>query len=323
MDTNTQFVPAGGMTVREIADLCEVDRTTVLRWAHKVPENGPKQNDQGSTDGDPGQNNQIPLDRLIPRNLEGIAEKLAEAEKSGKEPATFTLAETLAIIGEGGGKKTLASLLRENALSKDMMALQSNAGPILAKLELKLANIATYLDVMEELLPLLPRLKALPATQEEVEERVVENAKQGHWHKPFTQFVCPYYGRESMPDTISRMLGNIKELEQLASGVNNLLKVNRPAEVNVAGFIQQGYDTLNVPIARFVVESIEYTDREKDWVLLSDLYAAYLPMSRYPVSQEVFGKYLGDHYPHLSVTTKKFAGAVETVVTKIRIRQKN
>jgi transcriptional regulator with XRE-family HTH domain len=66
------------MTVKEIADLCGVDQSTVWRWAQK--------------------------DNLL-HFAKGIIEKLEEARKSGKDPADFTLDETLAIIGEGGGNK--------------------------------------------------------------------------------------------------------------------------------------------------------------------------------------------------------------------------
>jgi hypothetical protein len=56
------------------------------------------------------------------KNWQGLVIKLEEAEKSGKA-ADFTLDETLAIIGEGGGNKTLAALLAENAASKDKLTV--------------------------------------------------------------------------------------------------------------------------------------------------------------------------------------------------------
>jgi AcrR family transcriptional regulator len=84
------------MTIKEIAKMCGVNRTTVLRWAHKIAD-------------DPVQ------------NAQGLAVKLEDAEKGGKDPAGFTLEETLAIIGEGGGNKALASLLAENARNKDAL----------------------------------------------------------------------------------------------------------------------------------------------------------------------------------------------------------
>jgi predicted transcriptional regulator len=82
------------MTIKEIAELCGVDQSTVWRWAQK--------------------------DDLL-QNAKGITVKLEEARKSGKDPAAFTLEETLAIIGEGGNNKALASLLKENAENKDKL----------------------------------------------------------------------------------------------------------------------------------------------------------------------------------------------------------
>lgn len=74
------------MTMREVADLCEVDRTTVLRWIGKI-ENGALRTEIGA--------------------------KCTEADEA-KKPARFDLREVLAIIN-AGGKHTLASLLAENA----------------------------------------------------------------------------------------------------------------------------------------------------------------------------------------------------------------
>jgi predicted transcriptional regulator len=88
------------MTIKEIAELCGVDQSTVWRWAQK--------------------------DDLL-QNAKGITEKLEEARKSGKDPAGFTLDETLTIIGEGGGRKALASLLEETAVTKEVLAVQSEA----------------------------------------------------------------------------------------------------------------------------------------------------------------------------------------------------
>jgi hypothetical protein len=83
------------MTVKEIAELCGVDERTVYRWAEAG-------------------------DILSP----GLSKKL---EKAGHGvSADFTLDETLAIIGEGGGNKTLASLLADNAATKNALAAQTD-----------------------------------------------------------------------------------------------------------------------------------------------------------------------------------------------------
>jgi hypothetical protein len=85
------------MTIKEIAELCGVSGETVRRWIHSIAD--PTQNVEGN----------------LLQNAQGLAEKLEQAEKSGKAPANFTLEETLAIIRDGGGNKTLASLLEDNA----------------------------------------------------------------------------------------------------------------------------------------------------------------------------------------------------------------
>jgi uncharacterized protein YjcR len=88
------------MTIKEIAELCGVEPRTINNWVHKIAD-------------DPG------------KNFQGLAVKLEEAEKSGKDPADFTLDETLAIIGEGGKNKALASLLAENAANKNTLKVQN------------------------------------------------------------------------------------------------------------------------------------------------------------------------------------------------------
>jgi transposase len=84
------------MTIKEIAELCGVDSRTIYRWAEKAESLN---------------------DKMSLRNKIG--------EGSPENPADFTLEETLAIIGEGGGNKTLASLLAENAVTKNALAVQS------------------------------------------------------------------------------------------------------------------------------------------------------------------------------------------------------
>jgi transcriptional regulator with XRE-family HTH domain len=110
------------MTVKEIAELCGVDQSTVWRWAQK--------------------------DDLL-QNAKGITEKLEEARKSGKDPADFTLDETLTIIGEGGKNKALASLLAENAVTKNALVVQSEVIAKIAKLAEKLPEIFERIDKLE------------------------------------------------------------------------------------------------------------------------------------------------------------------------------
>jgi hypothetical protein len=155
------------MTIKEIAELCGVGRRTIERWAHKISDD-PGQNAQG----DPG------------KNFQGLAEKLAEAEKSGKDPADFTLDETLTIIGEGGGNKALASLLAENARNKDALVVR-DASPAVVNV------FANFTRHMEKAKALIERQSALlddprKAAYDELEKFVNENLavdERGH-HNP-------------------------------------------------------------------------------------------------------------------------------------------
>jgi hypothetical protein len=74
-----------GMTIKEIAELCNVDRTTILRWAQKVK------------------------DGAI---CTEISANCTEAQDV-KEPAKLGLRAVIAII-RAGGRETLASLLMDN-----------------------------------------------------------------------------------------------------------------------------------------------------------------------------------------------------------------
>jgi transcriptional regulator with XRE-family HTH domain len=156
------------MTIEEIAELCGVDRSTVWRWAQK---DSLLQNAKGMPD-DPVQ------------NAQGITEKLEEARKSGKDPADFTLDETLAIIGEGGGNKALASLLAENARNKDALVIQ-DASPVIAGV---FANLAKQMARTEALIEQQSALLDDPkkAAYDELEKFVSENLavdEKGH-HDP-------------------------------------------------------------------------------------------------------------------------------------------
>ena len=77
------------MTIREIADLCETDKTTVQRWIKRIDD---------------------------AKRIE-IDAKCTEADAT-KKPARFDLREVLAIIN-AGGKHTMAALLAENAKSHE------------------------------------------------------------------------------------------------------------------------------------------------------------------------------------------------------------
>jgi hypothetical protein len=108
------------MTIKEIAELCAVDQSMVWRWA------------------------QEPACKM----QAGLTEKLGEAGH-GKS-ADFTLGETLAIIGEGGGRKALASLLAENAANQNALVVQSEATAKIMGWYEKHKNLPEQLEEMEK-----------------------------------------------------------------------------------------------------------------------------------------------------------------------------
>ena len=87
------------MTIKEIAELCGVDDTTILRWTRNISDC---------------------------KMQSDIKSKL---KKSGHGIASdFSLEETLAIISDGGGNKTLAALLEENSKNKNALSIAGSGG---------------------------------------------------------------------------------------------------------------------------------------------------------------------------------------------------
>jgi DNA-binding transcriptional MerR regulator len=170
------------MTVKEIAELCGVNETTVLRWIHKTADDL-LQNAEGSkmnnAQGDPMQNAQGDL-----RNFyEGLKMKLSDAQKTGSIPADFTLEETIAIIGDGGKNKTLAALLAENAANKNAVAARNGTTAIFEQLLARLDRIekalSAGLSANNTDKPLLPDPKeeAYRELRQFVEQRLIITAQ--------------------------------------------------------------------------------------------------------------------------------------------------
>lgn len=112
------------MTIKEIAELCGVDDTTILRWTRNISDC---------------------------KMQSDIKSKL---KKSGHGIASdFSLEETLAIIGDGGGNKTLAALLEENSKNKNALSIAGSGGgavQILNKFNDRLERIEKALGDLAE-----------------------------------------------------------------------------------------------------------------------------------------------------------------------------
>ncbi|WP_444818594.1 helix-turn-helix domain-containing protein [Treponema denticola] len=91
------------MTIKEIAELCGVEERTVRNWCH---------------------GKRFLRENFSLRNV--IVKKLEKG--SPEKPSDFSLEETLAIIGDGGGNKTLAALLEENSKNKNALSIAGSGG---------------------------------------------------------------------------------------------------------------------------------------------------------------------------------------------------
>ncbi|MDR1176026.1 MAG: hypothetical protein LBK83_11230 [Treponema sp.] len=112
------------MTIKEIAELCGVEVHTIRNWINK--------------------------DDFLKENFtlrNHIREKLESG--SPEHPSDYELGETLEIIGEGGKNKALASLLAENAVTKNALVVQSEAMAKIAKLAEKLPEMLERIDQLE------------------------------------------------------------------------------------------------------------------------------------------------------------------------------
>ncbi|UTC65198.1 hypothetical protein E4O00_03260 [Treponema sp. OMZ 788] len=94
------------MTIKEIAELCGVEERTVRNWCH---------------------GKRFLRENFSLRNV--IVKKLEKG--SPERPSDFSLEETLAIIGDGGGNKTLAAMLEENHALEAQKALKTHENSLL------------------------------------------------------------------------------------------------------------------------------------------------------------------------------------------------
>jgi hypothetical protein len=277
------------MTIKEIADLCEVDQSTVWRWAESL-------------------------------NVDGI-----EDLKQGKE--TDLSPETAAAIIRAGGKDALAALLEENAANKNAQTAQGAPWENMNTVAVALGTMIPQLEQVIERLPRLDMLPLTPEESAEeyakaIAERKKQMEKDGHPMLPdtkgvFTQFRCPYYGRTNISAEIEAMLGKMKEFnnEFVLAGKN--IERNRHAPNPAALGPKKPF---NYPISLFVADHFDFTRRESDVLLVSVAYKAYHCTAEYPVEEAAFARYLSEVYNDLAVTTKKINGVDTRVITGVRFR---
>ena len=291
------------MTIKEIADLCGVDERTIYRWTE-----------------DPACKVQAEADDKMSSDLFLQIRKKLDSAGHGK-PANFTLEETLAIIGEGGKNKALAALLAENAANKNALTTRSSLAP------------AEWQGKIEAMLLTLMERQALPMGDNEIkarsqkitEEREREFKENGTMilpaRKPVTQFICPFFGRSDVVSELSELHDLLKKVESIKSELHRIILRSETPEVIPETVAGKGIvESVNVPIARFVAENIEFTLKESDIIPLYVAYQLYLAYAANPVEEREFGSYIADHYHDITVTKRKADGLDQTILKKCRLR---
>jgi predicted transcriptional regulator len=242
------------MTIKEVAELCGVTEQTVLNWTHKVADD-------------------------LPKNLEGLSVKLEEARKSGKDPADFTLDETLAIIGEGGKNKALASLLAENAVNKNALAVQSEAMAKITKLAEKLPELMEWYEKTKNLPEQLEKFKGyavaaykkLAVRQDEVEARV-----DGAY-------------KEVLNNATSNATGEVIEY---------LLSSHKPS----------AHEAQLANLKKYLSLTIAATGDKRDKTDLFRLYPGYEAQTANPIPKDAFAAHLLLLYPQIGFKGGVFSG---------------
>ena len=85
---------------------------------------------------------------------------------------------------------------------------------------------------------------------------------------------------------------------------------------------EQGRERFNVnlPIARFVAENLDFTLKDADIIPVYVAYQIYLAYTPTPVDEQAFKFYIADNYPDLSVTRRKADGLDQAVIKRCRFR---
>ena len=159
------------MTIKEIAELCGVDKTTVYRWVEK----------------DDFLSCEMQLRKsIIKKNKKGSPEK----------PSDFSLEETLAIIGDGGGNKTLAALLEENSRNKNALSIEARTGIVQT-----MSAFNQRLDRIEKTLEELSVIKsAVLRLTDGLQGQVSQNRSA-----ELDEDICLFY-KNHIDDTVSRII---------------------------------------------------------------------------------------------------------------------
>ena len=159
------------MTIKEIAELCGVDERTIRNWCH---------------------GKRFLKENFSLRNI--IVKKLEKG--SPEKPSDFSLEETLAIIGDGGGNKTLAALLEENSRNKNALSIEAHTGIVQT-----MSAFNQRLDRIEKTLEELSVIKsAVLRLTDGLQGQVSQNRSA-----ELDEDICLFY-KNHIDDTVSRII---------------------------------------------------------------------------------------------------------------------
>jgi predicted transcriptional regulator len=235
------------MTIKEIAELCGVSDQTVLNWIHR-------------------------LESLNQKIWLRLSEKLEHG--SPEHPSDYDLGETIAIIQDGGGNKTLASLLAENAVTKNALTVQSEA----------MAKIAKLIDKLPEWAEWYEKSKNLPEQFEKFKGYAVETYKKLEGRQDGLEARIEGAYKEVLDNATANAAAEVKEY---------LLSSHKPSahEAQLAG------------LKRHFSTTIVATGGRRDKIELFRLYPDYESHVANPLPKEAFAANALLLYPQINFST--------------------
>jgi hypothetical protein len=140
--------------------------------------------------------------------------------------------------------------------------------------------------------------------------------------KPIRQFICPFYGHSDVRTSFTELHDLLQKVHYISTELHAIILRSEPPKKTKYGSIIN--DNLKISIDRniayFVAENFIFTFNDSDEVLLSTAYLIYLDYAGdNPVSSTIFYSCIADHFPDLTVTTRKdkWTGEVR-VIRRVR-----
>ena len=128
-------------------------------------------------------------------------------------------------------------------------------------------------------------------------------------------------------DVIIRRNAELKRMLQETARLNaelaNIVKQNWPQPQTlevIPDRLDRDMFHVNLPIARFVAENLDFTMKDSDIIPVYVAYQVYLAYTANPVGEQAFGGYIADRYPDTTVTKRKTHGVDQAILRRCRFR---